>query len=192
MSLGSTIGELRKARNLTMKDLALMSGVTSSLISQIEHDKANPSINTLLSIAAALDTDVSEFFLNHTGRERESGVVIRANERIPVGISSKKWTQYFLTRENLKALCVSVNKLKPGATTERVPELNPHTQRGYEFGFVLSGKLRVDLDGRTYILNPGDAITFEAERKHVVANSSTGETEILWVVIPGTEERENS
>lgn len=188
MSLGSTIGELRKARNLTMKDLALMSGVTASLISQIEHDKANPSINTLLSIAAALDTDVSDFFQNNVGRERENGIVIRAQERIQVGASNKKWIQHFLTRENLKAFCVSLNRLKPGATTEKIPELNPSSQKGYEFGFVLSGKLRIDVEGRTYILNPGDAFTFEAERRHTVANASTGETELLCVIIPGSED----
>ena len=187
MSLGSRIGELRKARNLTMKDLALMSGVTPSLISQIEHDKANPSINTLLSIAAALDTDISAFFQNKREKKKENGFLVRANERMQVGVSDK-WTQHYLTKENLKVFGVTLNTLKPGATSSEFPELNSPTQKGYEFGLVLSGKLQVVLEGRTYILNPGDAMTFEAEREHIVSNLAAGDTQVLWITIPGTKD----
>ena len=54
MSLGKKIGDLRRKRGLTSRELATNVQVTSSLISQIEHDKTSPSLDTLRRIAKAL------------------------------------------------------------------------------------------------------------------------------------------
>ena len=62
MSIGSNIKMIRLEKGLSIKELAEMADVTTSLISQIEHDKANPSINTLLAISTALNTDIRLFF----------------------------------------------------------------------------------------------------------------------------------
>ena len=188
MSIGSAIHEIRKARGLTMKDLSMMVDVTPSLISQIEHDKANPSINTLVAIAHSLNVDVAEFFRKEDAEASEDSPVVRVGERFLVGNTSK-WVQYFLTSRNLDALSVSINTLHPGATSDDSPELNPPFQKGYEFGLVLSGKLRVDLSGRTYVLNPGDSISFAADQKHTLINVAGGDTEVLWVMVPEYEQR---
>jgi DNA-binding XRE family transcriptional regulator len=62
---------------MKIKDLAVTAGVTSSLISQIENNKANPSVNTLMAIARALDVPISALFEEDNHLEP----VVRANNR---------------------------------------------------------------------------------------------------------------
>lgn len=186
MSLGSNIHNFRIAKGYSMKELAVAAGVTTSLISQIEHDKANPSINTLLSISSALNVSISEFF-TQTKEDPSEAYIIKKEDRIPVGNPKKGWTQLYLTHNNLDALSVTLNVLEPGATTKKIPEVNHPLQTGYEFGLVLEGKLRIDIENKPYILEEDDAITFDASKKHILSNASTSTTKILWVVIPGME-----
>ena len=66
--------------------------------------------------------------------------------------------------------------------------MNTPAQAGYEFGFVLKGRLRVTVEKSIYVLEEGDAITFHAEKKHSVTNAYQGNTEIIWIIIPGMRE----
>ena len=61
-SIGRTIREIRKKKNLTLRDVALMTSLTESLISQIETSKANPSIASLVAISRALGVPIGAFF----------------------------------------------------------------------------------------------------------------------------------
>ena len=81
MSLGSRIQEFRRTNGLTIKDVAIMVGVTPSLISQIENDKANPSISTLSAIADALNINIRSLFEDDPA-ETDVSPVVRANRRM--------------------------------------------------------------------------------------------------------------
>ncbi|MBB4840281.1 transcriptional regulator with XRE-family HTH domain [Sphingomonas kyeonggiensis] len=58
--IGPYIQTYRKARSLTLDDLARLSGVSRSMLSQIERGQANPSLATVWSLANALGVDISE------------------------------------------------------------------------------------------------------------------------------------
>ena len=62
MTVGQRICSIRKEKGLTIKDVSLMSKIAPGRISQIENDKANPSLNTLTAIATALDINISRLF----------------------------------------------------------------------------------------------------------------------------------
>ena len=57
MSAGSKFKELRKAKGLTLKQLAEKAGKTTVIISMIENDKTNPTPHTIFALAKALDCD---------------------------------------------------------------------------------------------------------------------------------------
>lgn len=61
MKLSIKLRTLREERNLKLKELAQKSGVSVSFISDIEHDRRNPSIDTLKKLAMALDVPANEF-----------------------------------------------------------------------------------------------------------------------------------
>ncbi|QQO10766.1 helix-turn-helix domain-containing protein [Breznakiella homolactica] len=184
MSVGRNIQFIRKERGLTIKDVASLSGITPSLISQIENDKGNPSLNTLKALAGALKVDVVNFFGGEL--DRFDSPVVRANDRSVLS-KNKGWNAYLLTSKNLDKFSVTYNILEIGTSTEASPELNPKGATGYEFGFVLSGKLRVELEDGVYILNEGDSICFDASKNHEVVNVANTKTEMLWALFPSQE-----
>ena len=77
--LGAAVKELRKARALTLKDLAAGSGLSIGYLSQIERDLATPSIKALHDIARVLGVTISWFFpeTDH-GTESERRYIVRA------------------------------------------------------------------------------------------------------------------
>jgi len=64
VDISKNITTYRKMKDLTIKELATLTGVTPSLLSQIEKGTANPSINTLKQISYALDIPIFNFFIN--------------------------------------------------------------------------------------------------------------------------------
>lgn len=188
MSLGSNIRQFRLAKKLTMKEVADAVGVTVSLISQIENDKANPSINTLLSISNVLGENIAHFFNEYS--DSANAFVTRHQDLKPTGSTDNGRVQYYLTHKNLTELSVLRTVWEPGASTYKTPEHDHPSQSGYEFGYVLRGKLSVDIEGSAYLLEQGDAITFEAEKIHNLTNVNDGVTETIWVVIPGMRKKD--
>ncbi len=63
-SLGKHLQRLRKDRRLTLEQLALKSGVSRSMLSQIERGQANPTFGTLWNLSNALGLDMSELVEN--------------------------------------------------------------------------------------------------------------------------------
>lgn len=153
-----------------------MTGLTESLLSQIENSKANPSITTLLSISKALNTPAGAFF--ETSTEHNSPVV-RKNER-PLSQTSNGINYYLLTPDlSDSPIEVLYNEFQPGADTG---ESIRH--EGVECAVVLEGKLEVTIDERVYILNAGDSITINSDTPHKVRNISERVSSAVWIDSP--------
>lgn len=83
MKISNTLRNLRKENNLTLKELSAKSGISISFISDIENGRRNPSIDTLTTLAKALNTSVNVFFdkkQNTNNIIKENQVVYNANE----------------------------------------------------------------------------------------------------------------
>jgi transcriptional regulator with XRE-family HTH domain/quercetin dioxygenase-like cupin family protein len=75
--IGSRLREARRERRLSVRELARRLGVSSSLISQIERGRANPSVSTLYAIASELDVSLDELLFNDR-RPPEGGEAVGA------------------------------------------------------------------------------------------------------------------
>ena len=64
LNIGSRLGDLRKRKKMTLDELSSKSGVSKSIISQIERNISNPTISTVMRIAEALDETLSGFFMD--------------------------------------------------------------------------------------------------------------------------------
>jgi len=64
LNIGSRLGGLRKRKKMTLDELSSKSGVSKSIISQIERNISNPTISTVMRIAEALDETLSGFFMD--------------------------------------------------------------------------------------------------------------------------------
>ncbi|MBC7097579.1 cupin domain-containing protein [Candidatus Bipolaricaulota bacterium] len=160
--LGERIGErlaaLRRARGLTLTELAARCGLSASFLSQVERGVSAPSIVSLYRICQGLGIPVSQV-LPEPG---QGGSPVRQHSsQPPLRISEKGATYLYLSGDfpgrGLEAL---INEFPPGY---RHPMAG---HDGEEFGYVLSGDLALTIEDRTYMLGPGDSFHFPARRPH--------------------------
>jgi transcriptional regulator with XRE-family HTH domain len=175
--LGDVIRKIRTTKKMTIKKIAAEAGVTSSLLSQIENNKANPSVNSLMAIAKALKVPMSALFND----EPVSNPVIRAGKRKFLKTQSGV-TYYLLTPEPSRhRIGMIYNVFEQGAS---VGEMYSH--EGEECGFVLEGALEVTSGNDTYILETGDSIILDSTKPHKCTNVAKGRTLVIWANSPPT------
>lgn len=178
MKIGQTVRGIRKNKGKTIKDIAAKSGIAPSLISQIENDKANPSLSTLIAIAGALNVSIMTFF---GGEEKASSPVVRADQRTL--ISERPGSEFFsLTNDIIGNIEFLYCKYEKGGKSNT----GVYSHKGAEALIVLKGKLEVELDGIKYILSEGDSISFSSERPHLTRNIYNGESIAITVNTPPT------
>ena len=178
MNMGANIRRIRKEKKLTLKDVSAMTGLTESLISQIENEKANPSISSLMAIASVLNVPIGSFFEHDDNLKNP---VIRMAER-PV-VETKSGVTYYLLTPDIEHVPMEVlfGEYKKDGSTERL-----YTHEGFECGIVLSGKLEVTIDEKKHILYPGDSITIKSTTPHMITNLFDGTSTAIWINSPPT------
>jgi transcriptional regulator with XRE-family HTH domain len=160
--------------------VAERAGVSESLVSQIERSRVSPSIDTLLSLAEALEVDLEHLFADY--RRRKGVNLVRARERRTVSASSVTYEQLARIRERadehaIEALQVTI---APGAS--RGNEEFGH--RGSELGIVLTGTAELVYGGSTYTLEAGDSVSFASDIPHVLKNAGSDPLVALWITSP--------
>ncbi len=176
-TLGASIRRARKRRRLTIQQVAKLSELSISFISQLERDLLSPSVNSLQKISRALGIQIGGFFED----QGNTGRVVRAHERPRLIYPNRNEEEYLLTPVRSKKLQVLYYRLKPGATSGDTPYSHDSDE---ECGVVLRGSLEVAVNGEVYFLNAGDAITFDSHLPHTWRNVGNEECEALWVVTP--------
>ncbi len=177
--VGATLQKMRLARGLTLDDLSRAAGVSKSMLSQIEREKANPTIAVAWRLSNALGVGIGEL-LSDESREVETIRVLDAHEtptlpgdhagyvlRIlgPMELAGKfEW--YELT-------------LAPGG--ELVSQ--PHDPGAVEHLTVLHGMLEVEVEGSKRKIKHGGTARYQADKNHAIRNTAKTEAKALMVVI---------
>ena len=167
---------------MTLDDLSRRSGVSIGLISQIERGRGNPSFNTLVQLAHALDASIGRLF--HTVDD-QSPVVRRADRRKldPHSAAAQDGAIHELLTPSLdRALEVVWVEAPPGYNTAD----SPFTHAGEEVGVILSGTHEVYLDGVRHVLEAGDSISYQSTIPHWYVNSGTELVRAIWIITPPT------
>ncbi len=162
--ISQNIKRIRLERQLSVEQLAKMSGLTKGYMSKIENSPKAPPFSTLIKIASALNTDVSIFVSADTENEQDMPIcVVRANER-KEGIS-RDGTLYGYQYEALAYKKIGKN-MEPYIITPAFDEKKVFSHEGEEFMFVLEGIHEFVYGNKKYILEPGDSIYFDSSVPH--------------------------
>lgn len=180
--VGREIRLLRKARDMTITDLAEQTRLSQGYLSQIERGISKPSIKALHSISRAMGVTISWFFSPRSGEDDDLiDVVVRAGRRRRLVFSSGITDELLSPNlgRNIELLrCTFAPGSESGAEA--------YTHRGEEAGIVLSGTLHLWLDGRHIVLEEGDSFAFSSDTPHRYTNPTDRETVVIWVVTPPT------
>jgi len=178
--LGDRIRHRRRARSMSLKDVAVQSGISIGLLSQIERGLSSPSLRVLASVADALNIGLGNLFDESlTPRsQREGDIVVRAGGRKRLGFWRTGISKELLTPSSgSSGLEIFMIVIEPGGTTGS----QVYSHDGEEGGLVLEGSIAIVVDGEEHRLTAGDSFRFESTRPHSFWNLEQTPARIVWV-----------
>jgi transcriptional regulator with XRE-family HTH domain len=176
--LGSRMKQLRTDRSWSLEALAQASGVSRSMLSEIEREQANPTLAVTLRIARAFGLSLGE--LIETPGASAAITVIRGNDRAFLYRSDPDVQIRTLSPLNLeKDVELYQVQLRAGGALRSAA----HFEGTREFLTVQKGQVRVESAGDGEDLNAGDSATYRADVPHAILNPGRGEALVLLVVI---------
>jgi transcriptional regulator with XRE-family HTH domain len=177
LSIGQKINGWRKEKRLTLQQLADLTNLTAGYLSQVEHDKASPSINTLKNISEALGVRIIDFFSDEIIDD-------------PKVMQKKEWTKVLLPgwKANVRQLVriVGSKRMQPFFTVipPRGRSREPYAHQGEEFGLVLDGNLTLTVGKETYNVGPMSSFYYSSLLPHSWENNGTEPCRVIWVISP--------
>ncbi|MBF8193427.1 helix-turn-helix domain-containing protein [Nonomuraea sp. K274] len=172
--MGPRLRRLRRDRGLTLADLAVATGISESTLSRLESGGRRPNLELLLPLARAHGMPVEELIgAPYTGDPRVHLRPIRRDGMTYVRLTSRAGgTQAY-------------KLIIPGATG--VAEPDPQRHEGYEWLYVLGGRLRLVLGGQSLVLTSGEAAEFDTHVPHWLGAADTAPVELLILFGPQGE-----
>lgn len=173
--LGVRLRLHRRDRGLTVEALAAASGVSRSMISDIERGAKMPTVLTMARLATALGVTVSRLL----GEDQHDRVIILRREEQAAVTDTAGWQRRTLS-PNLPGLEFEFIRttIPPGVV---VGEFAAHAAGSREYVAVESGTLTVTLDGKASTLRSGDAIYYAGDCTHAFANA--GDVECVYYTV---------
>ena len=164
--VGPRLKRVRSQRGATLAQLSAATGISKSTLSRLESGQRKPSLELLLPIAQAHQVPLDELV----------GPPAIGDPRIPLDnpqVRSNGRVVYPLSRQprDLHAWKVVIPP-EPGE-----PEMRTH--EGYEWFYVLAGKLRLILANHDLVMGPGEVAEFETRSPHWFGSANDRPVEIL-------------
>ncbi len=176
--LGGRLKQLRTERGWSLESLAAASGVSRSMLSQIERDKANPTLAVTLRIAGAFGLSLGD--LLEIPDASASVTVIRAGDRTYHYRSDRDCNIRTLSPLNLeKDVEFYEVQLQPGGALRS----SAHFAGTREFITVQKGTVRVRSGRDSEVLTIGDSASYRADVDHEILNEGRGEARLFLVDI---------
>ena len=176
--LGGRVKQLRAERGWSLEALANASGVSRSMLSQIEREQANPTLAVTLRIARAFGMALGDL-LEMPGAT-SAVTVIRAADRAYHYRSDKDCRIRTLSPLNLeKDVEFYEVQLQSGGALRS----SPHFEGTREFLTVQKGHVRVESAGDAEELDPGDSASYRADVPHALVNIGKTEAVVFLIVI---------
>lgn len=163
--LGRKIRQLRMKKKIALVDLGKHTGLSASMLSQLENGKLVPTLPTLARIAMVFDIGLDHFFADK--RKAKNFSVVRAGERIrfperPDTPSPGFFFECLDFNTQDKSLQAYLAEFPP----RELKAGSEHVHGGAEFVFVLEGEVGISYQDEEHKLSAGDAVYFDASEPH--------------------------
>ncbi len=174
--VGERIRQRRKELGMSLRGLGARTNLTASFLSQVENRQCSPSLSSLQRIATALEVPMFAF-LDSTP---PPSPVIRADERPRLDICDAEICYELLSRNLNGQLMALLICMQPGG--RRIAErLSKPTD---EVMYVLCGQLSITIEDQTYILNPGDSVSYEGRSLREFSAAGAEEVQVICCITP--------
>lgn len=174
-NVGPRLRMLRQERGTTLADLAASTGISVSTLSRLEAGQRRPTLELLLPLAHAHQVQLDELVdapptgdprIHARPIKRDDGAVMIPLTRRPGGLQAYK-------------------QIIPEGWPGREPDQRTH--EGYDWMYVLSGRIRLLLGDKDILLTEGEVAEFDTRIPHWFTNPGPGSTEMLCLYGPQGE-----
>lgn len=177
-TLGADLRALRKARGLTLAEIAARLDRSVGWLSQVERDMSDPSIADLRQIADCLGVPMSMLFGSGSAAVGEQGYVVRAGARRAMGSGDEGLIEELLSPDLTDDFEVVHSTFEP-----RSRMLVAAQRPTQELGYVISGRLDLTIGGRPFTVRTGDSFRIRNE-PYQWANPYDEPATVIWVIAP--------
>jgi transcriptional regulator with XRE-family HTH domain len=200
--IGDRLRDERTKAGISQRELARRLGLSASLISQLESGLSKPSVGTLYAIVTELDVSLDkllrgdehkqskESVTDPTGNHERPRPLVHPDERKTIDLASGvRWEQLTSDTENGVDFLHAVYEVG-GAST---PDQSLMRHHGREYGYVMSGRMGIQLGPEVFDLEPGDSIAFDSAEPHRLFNTGDEPVHAIWFVVGrGDDDRPHS
>ena len=164
-AIGREVREIRKARAMTVADLAVATGLSVGMLSKIENGVTSPSLTTLQTLSAALSVPVTTFFRRF--EERREVVHVKAGEAVETNRAGTRAGHQYNLLGHLGANNSGVVVEPYLITLTEESDVFPTFQHDViEMLYMLEGEVRYRHGDQSFHLRPGDSLFFDADAPH--------------------------
>lgn len=173
--LAENLRRMRENRRLSLDAVARLTGVSKSMLGQIERGEVNPTVSTMWKIAGGLKVNFTALFQ----REQERAEELDIGSITPLLEDEGRYRDYPLfTTGDGQPFEILYIEIDPGSGLEA----EPHPEGTQEFITVHSGAVEVYVDGETHCAAPNRALRFTADRPHGYKNPSNDVCRMTMVI----------
>lgn len=170
-NIGDKVKSARKAKKLTLKQLAEKTKLSIGYLSNLERGLCSPTLDNLQSVCGAMGVSL----INLLSGESEPRIIIRSSER-----------EVLLdTPENIRYESINYGDGRLGGLYITMqPQCTHQTTWAHDYdeiGLVLSGSMQIRVDDQIFHLEAGDSFYVKANTKHSLGNTSGAPCESYWV-----------
>jgi transcriptional regulator with XRE-family HTH domain len=187
--IGDRLREERVRAGISQRELARRLGLSASLISQLESGMSKPSVGTLYAIVTELGLSLDKVIRGEpfsedrvVRRSQPSGgsPLVHPGERQVIDLASGvTWEELTAgTEEGVDFLHATYEV--GGAST---PDESLMRHHGREYGYIITGKLGIQIGFQVYELDPGDSIAFDSTEPHRLYNRGDEPVHAIWFVV---------
>lgn len=172
-AIGRQIRRLRKARGLTLQDITDVTGLSPSMLSLVERGRASPSLGSLIIISQALGVSLSDLLAEW--ERKDTDMVVRGADAQMIETENHV-KKFILKEDRARDLSITVDEYAPDTGNSE----EPITHDGYEYCYVLTGELTIEVDGVSHTVREGDLIGYSSQRHHKIWNRTDQVARTIW------------
>ncbi|WP_028402855.1 helix-turn-helix domain-containing protein [Ectobacillus panaciterrae] len=173
--IAKNLKALREYKKLSLEKVAEMTGVSKTMIGQIERGESSPTITTISKIAHGLKISFSSLI---NSPKPDANVVLKSEVQTLLEDNGKyQLYPYFSFQDDRRFEIYSVEIEKGGYLSSE-----SHGERTEEFLTVFDGELTVRVNNIDYTIKNGDSIRFNADRPHSYHNSGDTLTRLSMII----------
>ncbi len=162
-SIGEKLKKIRTSQNLTLDDVAKITTVSKPMLGQIERGQSSPTINTLWKIATGLKVPLSSLLQD---QQVEYTVATMQTENVVIEDNGRMRAYPLFAYDPVRNAETFYIEFDPGCNHHS----EKHQDGVEEYIFVLQGKLKICLNGKTVTVEEKQALRFKADTSHVYSN----------------------